>query len=110
MKKLIEYVKSRGILFASWYGISNPFGSDAFTTVEGAANKVSTALNTAIAGSALVAVAVIIYGAYNMILSAGDGEMFEKGQKAIQAAIIGMIVVFLARTIIEFLIQSNLLG
>jgi hypothetical protein len=110
MKKIKEYIKSRGVLFASWFGITNPFGSDSFTTIDGAAAKISLALNTAIAASALVAVAVIIYGAYNMILSAGDSEMYEKGTKAIQAAIVGMIVVFLAKGIIDFLIQRNIVG
>lgn len=110
MKKLLEYLKNKGILFATWFGISNPWGSDEFTTIEGAAGKASEVISFAINVSGLVAVVVIIYGAYLMITSAGDPEMFETGYKAIQAAIIGLVVVFLSYLIISFLIQNGIVG
>lgn len=110
MKKLLEQLKTRGILFATWFGISNPWGNNAFSTIDGAAGKVGELIKWAINISGLVAVIVLIYGAYNMIISAGDPEMFESGYKTIQAAIIGLIIIFLSSLIIQFLINNGIVG
>ena len=68
-------------------------------------NRVITALNFFIAFSALVAVILIVVAGYMFITSAGDPEKVEKAQKAITAAIVGMIIVFLARVIVGFVID-----
>lgn len=68
-------------------------------------NKVITALNFFIAFSALVAVILIVVAGYMFITSAGDPEKVEKAQKALTAAVVGMIIVFLARVIIGFVVD-----
>ncbi|MCC7290349.1 hypothetical protein IT417_03820 [bacterium] len=109
MKKFWEYIKTKGILFATWYGISNPFGGDAFTTLDGTVERLTFLINTAIAFSALVTVALYVYGGYKIIISAqGEADHLVEGQNTIKAATIGMLIVFLAGTIIKFVVEQVL--
>ena len=62
-------------------------------------------INWAIGFSALVAVVILIVSGYLFITAAGDPEKIEKAQKGITAAIIGMVIVFLARMIVFFVID-----
>ena len=68
--------------------------------------KVVPFLNWAIVLSGLVAVIMIVYGGYTFITSAGNPEKVEKGRNVLVAAIIGMIIVFLARVIVELVIDT----
>ena len=90
-----------------WFGIDNPFSSS-FETIDGTVGKVHQVIGIATPLSALVAVGLIIYGGILMITSAGDAEKVDQGTKAITAAIIGMIIVFIARLIILFLVDELL--
>lgn len=78
------------------------------TTPEGVVELVIFIFNTLVALSALVAVGMIIYSGYMFITSAGDPEKVKKGGDALTAAIVGMIIVFLARTIILFILDRIL--
>lgn len=71
-------------------------------------SKVGTAIDFFVGFSALVAVIILVASGYMFITAAGDPEKIEKGQKGITAAIIGLIIVFLARTIIDFVIGKIL--
>ena len=71
-------------------------------------SKVGAAIDFFVGFSALVAVAILIISGYMFITAAGDPEKIEKGQKGITAAIVGLIIVFLARTIINFVIGEIL--
>lgn len=71
-------------------------------------SKIVTALNFSVGFSALVAVIILIASGYSFITSAGDPEKIEKAQKGISAAIVGMIIVFLARMIIGFVLTAVL--
>jgi uncharacterized membrane protein YjgN (DUF898 family) len=107
MKKIFKYLENKSMyLFASWFGITNPWGSSSFETSTGAIGKVTYVINWAIALSALVAVGVIVFGGITLITAAGEAEKVEKGTKAIQAAIIGMIIVFLASAIIKYVVAT----
>lgn len=86
-----------------WFGISNPFGSSSFTSVQGTTSKLADVINGAINFGALVAVGILIYGGYMMIIAAGDPEKFDTGTKAITGAIIGLIIVFVAKMIVVYL-------
>lgn len=108
LKKVKESIKSRSYMFASWFGISNPWGSDQFGSVDGTVSKVTDVINTAVNFSALVLVGLLVYGGYIMITSAGDGDKVEQAQQVITNAIVGMVIVFLARMIIMFLIDEVL--
>ena len=79
--------------------------TDELTLEALAQGRVMTALNFFIAFSALVAVILIIMAGYMFITSAGDPEKIEKAQKTITAAVVGMIIVFLARVIVGFVID-----
>jgi hypothetical protein len=72
------------------------------TLMEG---RVATAINFFVLFSALVAVVLIVAAGYMFITSAGDPEKVDKARKALTAAIVGMIIVFLARLIVGFVID-----
>lgn len=55
--------------------------------------------------SVVVAVVLIIVSGYNMITSMGDPEKIQKGQKGLTAAIIGLVVVFIARLIVMLVLD-----
>ncbi len=55
--------------------------------------------------SIVVAVVLIIVSGYNMITSTGDPEKIKKGQRGLTAAIIGLIIVFVARLIVSFVLD-----
>ncbi len=105
IKSKIKAFSEKGLVFATWFGISNPFGSDAFTTTGGTIQKVQFVINVAINASALVAVVVMIYGGYLMIVAAGDSDQIQKGEQTITSGIIGLIIVFIAKLIIQFVID-----
>lgn len=62
-------------------------------------------LNIIVGFSIVVAVALIIVSGYNMITSMGEPEKIQKGQKGLVAAIIGLVVVIVARLIVLFILE-----
>ncbi len=80
-----------------------------FTTVEGTVLAIGELLKLAVGFSIVVAVIMIIYGGYTFIMSNGDSENISKGGKIITAAIVGLIIVFLAKLIITFILNELLL-
>jgi len=86
-------------------GLINLNSSDLDSVID---SKVVTAINFFVGFSALVAVVILIVSGYTLITSVGDPEKIEKGQKGITAAIVGLIIVFLARTIVGFIIGEIL--
>lgn len=76
-------------------------------------SKIITALNFFVGFSALVAVILLIVAGYNFITSMGDADKVASAQKGATAAIVGMIIVFIARVLVELIINvvvSNSLG
>jgi hypothetical protein len=65
-------------------------------------------INILLALLGVIAVLFIIIGGYRMITSSGDTTNFEKGQKTVTYAIIGLVVAVLAFTIITVI--GNTLG
>ena len=92
-------------------GMSIPLPSLKYdlTNVDGVVVLIGDILNFLIGFSAIVAVIMIIYGGYNFIMSGGDSEKISKGSKAITAAVVGMVIVFLAKLIITFVLKEFLL-
>lgn len=88
------------------YEIKVPGIKSDFTTVEGVAGQIGDVLNFAVGLSAIVAIVMIIYSGYMFITSAGDPDKVEKGKNALTAAIVGMVIVFLARLLVVFLITD----
>ena len=107
IKKILSKLNSkfRNIAFAGWFGISNPWGSSSFETIGGTISKAQGALNFFINFSGLVAVGIIISGAYLLIIAAGDDNKIEQGMNTIQAGIIGLIIIFVAGVGISWIIR-----
>ena len=73
-------------------------------------DKIWIAIDFFIYFSAFVAVVLIVVAGYMFITSAGDPEKVQKAQKVITGAIVGMVIVFLARMIVGFVfdvLQDN---
>lgn len=90
------------------FNFTPPAVKDVFTTPQGVMEMVVFLLNTLVGLSALVAVIMIIISGYLFITAAGEPEKIQKAQSTITAAIVGMIIVLLARTIIVFLLEKIL--
>ena len=69
-------------------------------------NKVIPILDGVVVFSVVVAVAIIIVSGYILITSVGDAEKISKGQKGITAAVIGLVIVFVARILIIFVLET----
>ncbi len=68
--------------------------------------KVADLINWGTGFAALVAVIFLIVAGYTYITAAGDAEKIEKAGKTITAAIIGLVVVFIARILVELVIEK----
>lgn len=62
-------------------------------------------LNWFVGFSVVIAVILIIVSGYNFITSMGDPDKVQKAQKGLTAALIGMVVVFLARLIVGLVLD-----
>lgn len=65
-------------------------------------------LNFLIGFSVLIAVVMLIIMGYLFITSSGDPENIAKAQKGLTGAIIGLVIVFLARAVILFILKEFL--
>ena len=68
--------------------------------------KVATAINFFTGFAALVAVILIIVAGYMFITSAGDPDKVDRAGKTMSGAIVGLIIVFIARILVEFIIKA----
>lgn len=105
-KKLEKIILLPATTVIGGYEIKVPGIKSDFTTLDGVAGKVVDVLNIAVGLSVVVAVAMIIFSGYMFITSAGDPDKVEKGKNALTAAIVGMVIVFIARLLVLFLITD----
>lgn len=77
--------------------------------IEGVVKLIVDLLNLAVGFSVIVAIIMVIYGGYTFITANGDPENISKGGKILTAAIVGLVIVFLARFIIVFILEEFLL-
>jgi len=68
--------------------------------------KVADLINWGTGFAALVAVIFLIVAGYTYITAAGDADKIEKAGKTITAAIVGMVIVFIARVLVELVLQK----
>ena len=68
--------------------------------------KIASLINFMTGSAALVAVILIIVAGYMFITSAGDADKVEKAGKTMSGAIIGLVIVFVARILVEFVIKA----
>jgi hypothetical protein len=67
--------------------------------------RIWVAINFFVYFSAFVAVVLIVVAGYGFMTSAGDPEKVKKAQGTLTAAIVGMIIVFMARMIVGFVLD-----
>lgn len=67
--------------------------------------KIIPAINYAIGFSALVAVIFLIIAGYSYMTAGGDEEKVANAGKTITAAIIGLVIIFIARILVQFVIN-----
>ena len=58
----------------------------------------------------IVAVLYGLWGGFNILTAGGDEEKVKKGKTIIIQALIGLVVIFLASSIVQWLIESVLIG
>lgn len=68
--------------------------------------KVNTAINVVIGVMGIVAVIVVILGAFNFLTSQGDASKVTKGKNTIIWGIVGLIVAIMAFAIVNFILSS----
>ncbi len=69
---------------------------------------VSTVLNFAISFSVIIAVISIVASGFKFILSLGDEKKIKEASRALAFSLVGLILVFLSPTIIQFVIDQFL--
>ena len=79
------------------------------TGYDGLRAFVDSVLTLAVALSALVTVASLILSGFKFMLSGGDDDKIKDAQRSLIFSILGLVLVFLAPTIIEFVL-SNIVG
>ena len=89
-----------------WFGICT--GVSGWDSVSGVVSQVHLLIDFATALGALVAIGFIIWGGYDLIMSHGVQELTINAQNKIENSIIGLIVIFLARMIVVFVIDNVL--
>ena len=65
-----------------------------------------TIINYALTFTAIVFFLVLIYGGYLWMMARGNEQEVEKGKKITRDAIIGILIIVLARVITEFILQN----
>lgn len=77
-------------------------------TEDSADTAVQTVVGNAISFLYIVAVIYAIYGAFNILTAWGDEEKVKKWKTIIIQALIGLIVLWLANSVVEWLVSSIL--
>ena len=97
-KKIKDFFKKGLFLTIGGYPITFPIG-EKWNTPEDLLNNIVDIINLAINFSIVVAVVMIIVGGYILMMSAGDPDKAEQGQKTLTNSIIGLVVVFVVKLI-----------
>ncbi len=96
------------IMVGEW-DIAFPSFNNQFTTVEGIVDFVIDVLNFLVGASAAVAVGLIIYAGITYMTAGGDPDNVKKASNILTATIIGLCIVFLARMLIKYILETFLL-
>lgn len=77
---------------------------------ESADNAVQSLITNAIGFLYLVAVVFALWGGFNILTAGGDEEKVKKGKTILIQAVIGLVVIWLASSIINFIVTKVLVG
>ncbi|MBU1120177.1 hypothetical protein KKA50_03220 [Patescibacteria group bacterium] len=86
--------------FSTW--VNNTSYSNKDILING---KIITAINFFVIFSAVVAVIMLVVAGYMFITSAGDADKVEKATKTVSAAIVGMVIVFVAKILVQYVLS-----
>ena len=87
-------------------GLSNWVSSSSYNSMDTLVNgKVITAINFFVIFAAVVAVIMLVVAGYMFITSAGDADKVEKATKTVSAAIVGMVIVFVAKILVQYVLS-----
>lgn len=106
MNTLISKVNS----LAQWFGVSSPTPNSSLTSADSILNKIISVGNFLTSFAVVICVALIVYGGFQYITSAGDAEKVESGTKTMTNAIIGLVIILISALIIRFIVNSVLNG
>lgn len=84
---LIGVLSARSVFAAA---LNNPLGANVTSPDDIVSNVIKVFLG--IVGA--IALLIIIYGGFELLISAGNQEKVDKGKKALTWAVIGLVVVF----------------
>jgi len=69
---------------------------------------ISVTMNFAISFSVVIAVVSIVLSGFKFILSLGDDKKIKEATRALMYSLIGLVLVFISPTVIEFIIKEIL--
>lgn len=75
-----------------------------------AANAIQVIITSVISFLYLVAVIYALWGGFNILTAGGDEEKVKKGKTILIQALIGMVVIFLASSIVQWLVGTVLVS
>jgi Type IV secretion system pilin len=79
-------------------------------STEGADTAVQGLVKNAMAFLAIVGVLYGIYGGFLMVTAGGDEEKVKKGRTILIQVAIGLVVIFLANSVVQFILDSVLVS
>jgi len=89
-------------------GLQSIFGTGGLNSSQSLSDLIVRVVDILLTFAGVVAIVFVIIGGYQYVVSGGNEETAEKGKKTLINAIIGIVVVVLAYTIINVLV--NLVG
>lgn len=99
-------------VFAQNDGASKFGSQNVKSDVQGATGTADTAVQRLIGNAmfflAIIAVCYGIYGGFLMLTAGGEDEKVKQGRKILVQVAIGLIVIFLANSIVQFILQNIL--
>ncbi len=88
------------------------FGSDKVVKNKGSDNTAETTIQNLIANAllflAILAVCYGIYGGFLMMTAGGEEDKMKKGRTILLQVAIGLVVIFLANSIVQFVLKNIL--
>lgn len=92
---MIQYIFAKALIDANDIGVPTVGSS-----------SVKGALNTVYFWAGALAVIMIVIAAYRFVISNGDSSQVAQGRRGIIAALVGLVLVFAAFIITNFVIQG----
>lgn len=100
-----------------YYGLecdekNSPTGNVIGDNSEGAMIKtiIVNIITDAVSIAGIFCVGFIIYAGYQIVMSGGDASKYAKGKKTLTGAVIGLVIIILAKVVVEFVLRTLMIG